>query len=398
MINKTKEYKRMSIRKYKRNLLCRSAGVIALALLISNGASASTESNNDLQKRLEQLEIKVAEQNEMLELQVEELEQNNEDLSTSIDHAMKISGYVDVEYKITDQEGKTDGFRMHHLSLFFTKQVNDNIKFFSEIEFEDAPKFEGADTHEGKIFVEAINFDYLSSQEMNLRVGRFFTPAGIWSEDHYPPFVATQERPKHIRKIFPQLVDGASVYGTFNLANAYFQYNTFFGNGDSKPLNGHNDENSSKAFGFRGNFIFPIADELHLGFTGYQDSTDHANGDADKTALGVHAKLRHGAMTWQAEWANADLNFAENSENYERDGYYLQGAYKVNDWLLGGRYDYYDSKSTGDNDLVRTSAFVNYRINENLVLKAEFHHDAYDKTSKEDVNFIVLSIVGYLGQ
>jgi len=155
-----------------------------------------------------------------------------EDLSKEIENNITISGYADVEYRGSSEPGINEEFRMHHLSLFFSKQFDNNVKFFSEIEYEDTPKFEGKndgsgdlETASGKIFVEALNFDWNYSQHLNIRAGRFFTPAGIWSEDHYPPFVTTQERPLHIRKIFPQLIDGLSLFGSTEFTtNHFFNY------------------------------------------------------------------------------------------------------------------------------------------------------------------------------
>ena len=113
------------------------------------------------------------------------------------------------------------------MSLFFTKDFGNGWSFFSEVEYEDGPKFEGDGTtlssQDGKIFLESVNMTYLHKPDLSARVGRFFTPAGIWSVDHYPPFVGTQLRPQHIRKIFPQVIDGAGVFGSLTLKdNTYF--------------------------------------------------------------------------------------------------------------------------------------------------------------------------------
>lgn len=410
---------------------------ICLFLLMSiyaNGVSASTV--EQLEKRVKELEIlvqqllqqrkvelEVTESNspsenestystdplstqvQNLSLQVEEQQYLIDETSQVLDSSMKLAGYADVEYKGSSEDGVHEEFRMHHLSLFFTRQFDNDLKFFSEIEYEDGPKFSGVndgsgdmDESSGTIFVEAMNFDWNYNQYINLRVGRFFTPAGIWSEDHYPPFVATQERPMHIRKIFPQLVDGVSGFGSTYLRNDIsFDYNMFLGNGESS-VSGKNDLNSNKATGFRGNFYFPVLDDLTTGFTIYNDNEDTANGNADKTAIGFHIKARYENVTGQIEYAKADLEFADSASDYEREGFYGQILYDLDQWALGYRYDVYDQTSLDLDKIKRHSLFINYHVNESITLKGEYHINQYDDPLTDDFGFYIFSISTYLGR
>ncbi len=44
------------------------------------------------------------------------------DINTRDENRMKISGYTDVEYHTSSKKGSVDGFRLHHMSLFFEKK------------------------------------------------------------------------------------------------------------------------------------------------------------------------------------------------------------------------------------------------------------------------------------
>ncbi len=338
--------------------------------------------------------------------EVEDLQASIEELESRFDLGVDVSGYVDVEYYGSSDEGAKEGFRMHHLSLFFTKQFNDRMRFFSEIEYEDAPKFVGTNDGsgslkeaEGKVFVEAVNFDYRYSQELSFRVGRFFTPVGIWSEDHYPPFVTTQDRPLHIRKIFPQLVDGASVYGTHTFGDdIFFKYVAYLGNGESKT-SGKKDDNSEKAVGLRLNLHLPLADEFFFGLNAYKDSDETASGGADKFAWGLHGKLRIDNFTFQTEWAQSDLEYQDNlTADDEQDGFYFQTAYQRDKWTYGHRYDKFDDSALDMNDVTRNSVFANYQYNANVVLKFEHHWDNYSLSGIDNSSSYVFSIAAYLGR
>jgi hypothetical protein len=347
----------------------------------------------------------LATQVESLSLQVEEQEYLIEETTQTLDNSMKLAGYVGVEYKGSSETGINEEFRMHHLSLFFTRQFDNNIKFFSEIEYEDAPKFDGVndgsgdlDEASGTIFIEAMNFDWNYSQYANVRAGRFFTPAGIWSEDHYPPFVATQERPMHIFKIFPQLVDGVSGFGsTYLTDDISFDYTMFLGNGESS-ISGKKDLNSNKATGFRGNFNFLNWDELTTGFTFYNDNEDTANGNADKSAMGIHLEARYENFSAQMEYAKANLKFADSTTDYEREGFYAQFVYHLDRWALGYRFDEYDQSSLDNHKTTRHSLFVNYHVNEGITLKGEYHNNQYQSPLTDDFGFYIFSISTYLGR
>jgi hypothetical protein len=354
----------------------------------------SPDSTDALSKQVQELSLQVEEQQFLID-----------ETTQVLDSSMKLAGYADVEYKGSSEDGIKEEFRMHHVSLFFTRQFDNNIKFFSEIEYEDAPKFDGVndgsgelDEASGTIFVEAMNFDWNYNQYANVRAGRFFTPAGIWSEDHYPPFVSTQERPMHIFKIFPQLVDGVSGFGSTYLSDDIsFDYNMFLGNGESS-ISGKKDLNSNKATGFRGNFHLPWLDDLSAGFTFYNDNEDTANGDADKSALGFHVKARYQGFSGQIEYAKADLEFADSTIDHKREGFYAQFVYSLDQWALGYRYDVYDQTTQDLENIKRHSLFMNYHVNESITLKGEYHVNQYDDPQTDDFGFYIFSISTYLGR
>jgi hypothetical protein len=375
-------------------LLNQSTAKIEVPEPVTSSENESTYSSNAFSTEVKELSLQVEEQQYLID-----------ETTQVIENRMNLAGYADVEYKGSSKNGVNEEFRMHHLSLFFTRKFDNNIKFFSEIEYEDAPKFDGVndgsgdiDEASGTIFVEAMNFDWNYNQHINLRAGRFFSPVGIWSEDHYPPFVSTQERPMHIFEIFPQVVDGVSGFGTTILTDdVSFNYNMFLGNGESS-ISGKRDLNSNKATGFRGNFNFSGWDDLSAGFTLYNDNEDTANGNADKAALGFHVKARYQDFTAQIEYAKADLEFTDPLLDYEREGFYAQFIYNLDQWALGYRYDVYDQTSLDLEKIKRHSLFMNYHLNESITLKGEYHANQYDDPLIEDFGFYIFSISTYLGR
>lgn len=322
------------------------------------------------------------------------------DMDKQIQSKLKLSGYADIEFNHSSRDGANDGFRLHHFALFVSKNISDRWRLFSEVEYEDAPSVEYENNTctdcSGKIVLEAMNVDYVYRPYLNLRAGRFYTPAGIWSTSYYPPFVPTQERPAHIRKIFPQLVDGAMIYGNPKFYKGFLGYYVYLGNGEGNS--GATDNNSSRAVGMR---LSAIYDDWELGTSFYRDRLGNPGTDEGtvKTAVGAHAKLKFYGLTFQSEYAYGKYERTTGAE-YDKDGYYAQLYYTKNQYLIGYRYDrfvdYDPSAAIQREKQLNHSAFVNYRVKKDLVLKLEHH--LIDSNVTADYNSTILSLVVFLGE
>jgi len=375
--------------------MAKKLSVAALICILSQPVAAATM--DDLEKRIGILEKQVT-------------AHETWDVNTQVDvpsDSMTISGYTDVEYSYADLAHYSPGFRLHHFSLFFEKVLSEKWHFFSEIEYEDAPLYDAnaqnqppssgalgqvVDEANGRIFLEALSIDYLLGNKYNLRVGRFFTPAGIWSIDHYPPFVPTQRLPAHIRKIFPQVVDGAQLRASKLYKNVFIDYTLYFGNGEGNT--GKGDANATKAIGAKIDVAPPWWDISEVGGSLYRDTT---NDKTDKEVFGLHARFKRKPFRIQGEYANGQYK-PLNGGVYHRRGYYGQFLYDVNLWTFGYRYDYYDPDDSPQATAARNSLIVNYHFNKDIVLKLEQHYVDFQDAAVEDFTETIASMAVYLGK
>jgi len=369
---------------------------IAVASMIA-GISFSSMA---MSATIEQLEQRLNAVEEELKLAQEEAA----DTSGKIRNALTVGGYADVEFVKTNDPATVGGFRMHHLSLMFKKQVSEKLKFFSEFEFEDGPWMDGT-AGANAILVEAVNFDYAINNTTTARVGRFFTPAGIWSVDHYPPFVSTQDRPLHIRQIFPQLTDGASVTGNHAIGDSFLNYTLYVGNGETSDFNGKQDSNRDLATGLRVNFSLPFAQVFDIGATYYREMMNDpalaSDAQPNKHAYGVHAKIKQGNLGMQAEYADGKYEPTQAiapaplpGPVYHRKGYYAQLSYDIDMWTVGYRYDFYDPDTTATLDNTKVnSLIVNYHVDKNTVLKWEHHLLNLEDPASKDYYRSIASVV-----
>lgn len=371
--------------------ITQAVALVTLAALPFTSYSATL---SELESRIESLESE-------LEIAHEAVDEN----SRVLEHQTRISGYVDVEYKDFSKSSNKPGFRMHHANLMILKKFNEKWNFFSELELEDGPFVEAEDFEatsptvdsgtieaNGAIMIEKVGLDYKWTPTVNVRMGRFVTPAGIWNEDHYTPFTATQELPMHIRKIFPLAMDGIGIYGTIPIANVFMDYSLHTGNGEGNT--GSGDGNSDKALGLRASFVFPKFQHLEAGFTYH---TDTLNDGSDKTDQGVHFKFREGPWAVQAEYATGETDTGASVT--ETTGYYIQPAYNYDKWTFGVRYDVWDNDSGASTLTEKTanSLFVNYRVMHNIVLKAEHHMYGYEDPATAEDTMTILSAAVFLG-
>lgn len=326
------------------------------------------------------------------------IEAEREDLLDRLNKLVEVSGYVDGEFVMSDQAGKNNQFRLHHLSLFFKKQVTEQWRFFSEIEFEDAPFLEASDGvldggSDGKLFVEVMTIEYLYNPRLNAAMGRFLTPAGIWSIEHYPPFAATQERPLHIRNIFPQVTDGLQVNGAANLGDTVATYYLYAGNGEGNA--GSGDNNEDKSMGARVKFKLPLLTKLELGLSGFSDTN---SSDTEKIAYGADISAQWRNIRFQGEYALGDYDSAAGTD-YQRSGYYGQFIYGLGNLDLIYRYDWYEPSDEADDDqkTVNTAA-INYHFTPSVTGKVEHHFISPEDPSSEDYTKTIFTIAIYLGE
>lgn len=366
-----------------------SRKLLVTAMIAAMGSTAANAASvEDLDRRLMDLEAAV-----------EANREETRDVANSATKGLGVSGYSTLEYVVTNQDTKYSGFRLRHFNLMFKKQINPDFKFFSSVMLEDAPlldKNTSTNGTGGKLLVEAVSFNYTLSPSTTIRAGRFFTPAGIWSLDSIP-FVLTQDRPLHIRNIFPHVIDGVTVGGMHEMGSAYVNYDVYLGNGQTNQFDGSSDYNANKGVGGKINFALPFADRFEFGGTAYSErmKTTSTAAEEDKNAYGVHFQARQGGFYIRGEYAKGKYApIGVTAGDYNRVGYYIQPSYDMGQTSLGYRYDYYDAKTktAASSATVENVPFIAYHVDKNTTLKWEHHLVDLRDPAKKDFYRSIVSI------
>gem|GEM_PF-179665 len=119
---------------------------------------------------------------------------------------------------------------VNELSLIVTWEGDSRWKFFSELELEKPLIWrEGDDFSDQDSYVdlERLYLDYNLNEKLNLRAGRYLTPAGRWNLIHASPLVWTSSRPLATSRLFPKAINGLMVYGAVPYRGEAFEYMVF---------------------------------------------------------------------------------------------------------------------------------------------------------------------------
>ena len=129
--------------------------------------------------------------------------------------SFKLGGYSSAGIT-APRKGNTE-LSLNEISLMLSWENDGRLKFFSELELErplswnENKKF---DSTNGYFDLERLYLDYNLSEKVNIRGGRFLTPAGRWNLLHAAPLVWTSSRPLATQYLFPTAINGVMMYGS----------------------------------------------------------------------------------------------------------------------------------------------------------------------------------------
>ncbi|MCP4262204.1 MAG: hypothetical protein GY774_32580 [Planctomycetes bacterium] len=288
--------------------------IIGLIVLLGTVTTAAAESEEleVLRKELEQLKKQVQKfENEIDRLKddkrqeedyrseyQEQLQEIRDDVAKLDESAadglsetlgkLKFGGYGEIHGNFTEGS-ESDKADFHRLVLYLGYDFADWIKFHSETELEHA--FVHDD--DGEISLEQAHFDFLFSDNFNIRAGRILTPIGIINKTHEPPTFNGVERPNFAKYIIPTTwsSDGIGFFGSLNPSLNYEAYVVAGLDGDSFSSSGIRggrikSEQSFNEFAFTGRLDYRPFEEvlsnsdqsLRLGLSGYFGGLDNTDG------------------------------------------------------------------------------------------------------------------------
>jgi len=391
-----------------------NASVLATALSINGLASAAPSKAPTVeelwtiiqqqQKQIERLSAKTRQNEEKVEATGEILEKQ---VATSSGHGASgkttIGGYGELHYNNLEQ-GDGEEIKeadLHRFVLFFGHEFNERTRLVTELEVEHGGVEADGSPLGGEVEVEQAYVEFDINDTTSAKGGVFLLPVGILNETHEPPTFYGVERNPVENIIIPATwwAGGASVSTNFaNGISADFALHT----GLQVPTSG------SSAFRIRSgrqkisnasaNDLAMTARVKYTGIPGlelsgslhYQSDISQTSGDGadEATLFETHAVWNRGPFTAKALFASWDIDgdAAAAADGDKQDGYYIEGAYKLNkDFGIFARYNNVDGVRVQD-EFKQVDVGFNWWPNEDVVIKVDYMDRENDNDSDRDVD------------
>ncbi len=419
----------------RKKIWCAAVMLGALVTGFSTVEAQTSQSADDRDARIADLERMLKELAEQVRVLRAEQEANKEErneyqkeVSKKVDEAVEtiklreatdtggfdIGGYGEIHANLNQGSDK-DQIDIHRFVLDFNYDFEDWIRFRSELEVEHA--FISDD--DGEISLEQFYVDFMLDDKINLRVGRFLTPLGLINARHEPTLFNGVERPNVDRVIIPSTwsSDGVGIFGKVTNSLTYELYAASGLDGSEfDPINGIRggrikERPSLNDIAFMGrvdyypfvHFSAPAGQTLRLGLGGYTGGVD--NGDQGKNPGGLSGvNLTMGVADFEYALAKFDLRgelaftWIDDAEKLspgvaeEMVGWYIEPAYHVmpDSWKKGrwrrsdavvfARYEDFDTQHSTVSGVARVpggdrqewTTGINFYFTPSIVLKADY--------------------------
>jgi len=313
-------------------------------------------------------------------------------------------------------------------------QFNENMRFFSELEVENALIFGGEDS-EGEVELEQLWAAYDIAERHEVRGGVELIPVGVINETHEPNTFFGTQRPIVERRIIPTTWWEASASLRGQLGNG-FSYDAMIHTGLDASLEGaeggeggevvaNNAFNAGASTQSAANATAESgAGTLRLQWSGmpgvtlsatgqYQEDVTQDENDVEATLFETHADIERGPWGFRAMYARWDF-YGDTSRDFTNDagdviastsveglgrdqqwGWYVQPSYtfqNVGPGELGlfGRVSMIDDQAGQDSIDSRFTEFnfgTNYWLDPNLVVKANYAHQTFEDERDDEGSF-----------
>jgi len=259
-----------------------------------------------------------------------------------VNDALNIGAYFSLDYAYGKNVNKT---RLDDVAVLAYGALAPKVSYFAELEA--APLYVKDfknDTSEfnERFYVERAYFNYLYSDHLNFRAGKFITPIGYWNLIPINVLRDTSSNPLYSYRIFPKFVSGVDLSGYTDEEGSltYHLYLQATDDIDEDYINIKNDFFTGVALSYDINCEYNIG--ASVGYFEAKKGLLVEESRKDVTFVQLNAKYDNYPYLLQTEWAYSDIE----NKTYKRDDYqfggYLQGMYNFNEkHALVGRYEYF---------------------------------------------------------
>ena len=238
-------------------------------------------------------------------------------LSVSQNH-LTIGGYMNAS--LDHQTAQPTNLTLNNLSLFITLSPIDSIRFFSEIELDNWTSLQKNRRAKDAFKVERLYVDFLATESLTVRVGKFLTPFGYWNVVHAAPLVWTVTRPlANSYQSFPTHSNGVMLSEALTFGEHSLDMSVYVE--DSTHLEPRDDKVEFKhAAGAR--LHLELFEQLQLGFSYLAFNKRSVENRAVNHLMGADMLWKKNNFELQME---VNYRYARDEQGHEMQ-FYVQGV------------------------------------------------------------------------
>lgn len=282
------------------------------------------------------------------------------------DSGFTLGGYG--EATLRDEERRDAQAALDAMSLILWWDGGARWHFFSELELEDALVVQPGDTttDEAELVLERFYVDYIRSDALKIRLGKFLTPVGRWNLIHAAPLTWTTSRPLITEATFPTNTTGGMAYGVLPWGREGVEYSLYATPGEELlPESGL--DTFKEAIGARVAATLLPNTQFGVSYVNFQQQRST---EERKQLFGADF-----LWSWHRYELSGEIayrNIARGGDSRDEEGRYLQLVAPLTQKLYAvARYESFRvAQPELDLDLVLGG--LNYRVMPAVTLKAEY--------------------------
>lgn len=271
-------------------------------------------------------------------------------------------GYSSAELNV-HPGGNVEG-AINEIGILLSWENNGPFHFLSELDLDRPISFNKDNTSNGKdsyLNLERFYFDYNLSEKLNLRAGRFLTPAGRWNLVHAEPLVWTSTRPLVTSRLFPTSTNGVMLFGATPLANHAFEYSFYV-----EALKDQIVNSTEIPFEDTRGARFTLSGKVNWGLS-LLEFRENIPNSPEFHMVGLDFLIQHEGWEFSGEAFQRYYNNYSNGGN----GAYLQGVAPLGrQWFAVARVEKYKRPEEGST--ARWLVGSAWRMTPNRMLKIEY--------------------------
>ena len=386
---------------------------VGISLSVVAGGLPEDNRNDDLARELAKAQNaldKEKNRNDALEQKVDDLTNKVNDLASKEPAKaepieLPIHGYIATSYADPDIDGVPGTFDQEVVDLNFTFKLNETFTAYADVAYLDGSEVRvdnGSVEGTGDIEIyEAWLDTRLAGDMLVMKIGKFFTPFGVWQPVEIPTTTLSVFNPVLVNwSIVPSSTTGIQEYGTYELGDIKLTQAVYVGNGKSYYPHS-DDQDTNKALGSRIGLIVPFgskdSDGFQAGINGYigRDSTD--DNDYQEKAFGLDSRLDLFDVTLRFETIKSRTNADDFVPGIEEGHIWRFAWFGQLSYNFLEKYDVYYRHDVGDEDYryidsgdIRVNSYgMSYRPIKPVVFKLEY--DRYNVDEEALGNYNVYS-------